>query len=178
MSMMDKSSIEKLLDGEESQAKIVASNQYLFHLGDDCNHYVFVRSGEVRVELLSTTGQQLLLYRISDGQSCVMTTACLLGASRYFAQFVTEAQVDLMLLPASVFRLRLAESPEFRDIVFDGFSQRLAALMQRTAELATYSVDQRLAAVLLVHASLRASGGVIINPTRRSGCQIPATSLG
>jgi len=122
---------------------------------------VFVRTGQVRVELLSTTGQQLLLYRIYGGQSCVMTTACLLGESQYHAQAITETPVELILMPQTVFRANLAESPDFRNFVFNGFSDRLAALLQRTTELATYSVDQRLASALLQHADTTENEGRI-----------------
>ena len=124
----------------------------LFNLGDECDNYVIVETGKIRVELLSTNGQQLLLYRIVEGQSCVMTTSCLLGDNRYFAHATSETPVNLLLIPREKFRSLLIESSEFRDFVFDGFSERLSSLMQRTAELATNTVDQRLAASLLANA--------------------------
>ena len=129
----------------------IPANHTLFSLGDECKHYVIVDSGIVRIELLSTTGQQLLLYRIGEGQSCVMTTSCLLGKSRYFAQATSETPVSLLMIPQSDFRSLLVESTEFRDFVFNGFSERLSALIERTAELATNTVDQRLAAALLAN---------------------------
>jgi len=81
-----------------------------------------------------------------------MTTSCLLGDNQYFAQATTETPVKLLLIPREKFRSLLIESSEFRDFVFDGFSERLSSLMQRTAELATNTVDQRLAASLLANA--------------------------
>ena len=39
--------------------------------------------------------------------------------------------------------------PEFRNFVFNGFADRLSAMMQRTMELVSHSVDQRLAAALV-----------------------------
>lgn len=146
-------------DGAKVQS--VEANQSLFNLGDACNHFVFVKTGRVRVELLSRDGQQLLLYRIQSGQSCVMTTACLLGNSDYYAQAITETQVDLVVIPQRVFQSQLAESPSFRGLVFDGFSERLAALMQRTAELATQTIDQRLASLLLAQTNTEGSDGTI-----------------
>ncbi len=137
-----------LVDCEGALYKTVPANQYLFSHGDECSHFVFVRSGQVRVELLSTNGQQMLLYRLNDGESCVMTTACLLGSNHYFAQAFSESNVELILIPLSIFRSRLDDSTDFRDYVFNGFSARLAALMQRTTELATWTIDQRLASVL------------------------------
>ena len=49
----------------------------------------------------------------------------------------------------------LAEFPAFRQFVFDGFSERLSAMMQRTNELATYTIDQRLAAALLARSNVQ-----------------------
>ena len=146
--VVSNSHIDELVNCEGAQSTMVPANQTLFSLGDECKHFVFVRSGQVRVELLSTSGQQMVLYRIHDGESCVMTTACLLGNNHYFAQALSETQVDLILIPHAIFRSRLNSSADFRDYVFDGFSARLSALMQRTTELATWTVDQRIASVL------------------------------
>jgi len=140
---------EKYIDINECQPKTVPADQFLFNPGDRCDTYVYVRKGSVRVELLSTNGQQLLLYRIQGGQSCIMTTACLLGNNQYTAHAVTETEVELLLISQDTFRERLNDSPLFRDFVFDGFAERLASLMERIKELATLSIDQRLAAALL-----------------------------
>jgi len=121
----------------------------LFKNSDPCENYVLVLEGMVRVELLSITGQQLTLYRIKQGQTCVLTTSCLMSGNDYSAQAITESEVDILLLPKSNFNQMLNESAPFRQYVFDGFSERLSTMMQRTNELATYSIDQRLAAALL-----------------------------
>ena len=139
---------------EGAKVQSVGANQSLFNLGDACNHFVFVKTGLVRVELLSRDGQQLLLYRIQSGQSCIMTTACLLGNSDYYAQAITETPVDLVMIPQLAFQTQLAASPSFRGLVFEGFAERLASLMQRTAQLATQTVDQRLASLLLTQIDL------------------------
>ncbi len=121
----------------------------LFTIDDPCEHYVLVLEGQVRVELLSITGQQLTLYRIHQGQSCVLTTSCLMSGNNYSAQAIAETDIEIALLPQRNFTEMLEQSSAFRQFVFDGFSERLATMMQRTSELATYSIDQRLAAALL-----------------------------
>ena len=146
---MNSNPADFLSDSTTSQQKQLDAGVFLFQPGDSCNHFVLVTKGSVRVELLSTTGHQLLLYRINAGQSCVMTTACLMGSTSYTAQALTESPVDLVLLPASEFRKKLDRTPEFRNFVFNGFADRLSAMMQRTMELVSHSVDQRLAAALV-----------------------------
>lgn len=144
-------SVNELVQSGAAVCKQIQPSQTLFSLGEACEYYVIVQSGTVRVELLSTTGQQLLLYRIHEGQSCVMTTSCLLGESQYFAQAISDTVVDLVLIPQATFHRTLMESPEFRTFVFNGFSERLSAMLERTADLATSTVDQRLVAALLAH---------------------------
>lgn len=139
----------------KDQIKLAGETQHLpagtplFSNSDPCEHYVLVLEGFVRVELLSITGQQLTLYRICEGQSCVLTTSCLMSGNNYSAQAITETDVAILLLPKKAFNDMLAEFPEFRQFVFNGFADRLSAMMQRTNELATYTIDQRLAAALL-----------------------------
>ena len=121
----------------------------LFTYDDPCEHYVLVQEGKVRVELSSITGQQLTLYRILPGQSCVLTTSCLMSGNNYSAQAIADTDITITLLQEQHFNNMLESSSAFRQFVFDGFAARLSAMMQRTSELATYSIDQRLAAALL-----------------------------
>jgi len=153
--------IDELVKKGAAQAKKVPEDQTLFSFGDECNYYVIVQSGIVRVDLLSKNGQQLLLYKIREGQSCVMTTSCLLSGSQYHAQAVSETPVDMVLIPEKVFHSNLIESKDFREYVFNGFSERLAAMLERTAELATCSIDQRLSAALIAHSEDNASEQLI-----------------
>ena len=151
---------ELVLKGE-AQAKKVPVDQTLFSFGDKCNYYVIVQSGTVRVDLLSKNGQQLLLYKIRDGQSCVMTTSCLLSGSQYYAQAISETPVEIVLMPQKSFHSNLIESREFREYVFNGFSERLAVMLERTAVLATCSIDQRLSAALIAHSEEKGSEQLI-----------------
>ena len=124
---------------------------HLFRHGDECENFVVVVSGSVRVELHSTDGDMLLLYKIKGGESCIMTSSCLLSDSQYAAQAVTESRVELLLLPRNLFLTELDSSSHFRALLFDGFSERLGNLMARIGNITTQSVDQRLAAVLVEH---------------------------
>jgi len=80
-----------------------------------------------------------------------MTTACLLGHNQYSGQAVTETDVELLLVPRLEFLGWLDRSEEFREFVFNGFSERLADMLNRINLLATQSIDQRLAAALFAH---------------------------
>lgn len=117
--------------------------------GSECAHFVFVRSGTVRVDLLSPTGRQVLLYRFGAGETCVLTTASLFSGAPYAAEARAETDVEAALLPAATFHDRVATSDVFRRLVFETFSRRLADAMAKIDAIAFQPLAARLADLLL-----------------------------
>jgi len=122
----------------------------LFDDRQACEGFPFVVSGSVRVIKSSANGRELPLYRVAAGETCVISSSCLLGAQRYNARGITESATQLMLLPAREFDVLLAEAA-FRNFVFNLFAERIAELMQLVEEVAFRRLDQRLAGALLGH---------------------------
>lgn len=121
----------------------------VFHTGDPCRNYLLVIDGSVRVQQTAPNGREIVLYRVGPGESCVLTTSCLLATSGYAAEGITEDEVEAVAIPAPDFHRAVAESPGFRQFVFDGFGQRLAELMTLIEEVAFGRLDARLAQRLL-----------------------------
>ena len=121
----------------------------LFRPGDPCRGFVLLRSGRARVDLVAEDGHALLLYRVSPGEACAITTSCLFAGEAYSAEGTAETDCDGLLLPAPAFARLVEESASFRAFVLAGFAARLGALMGRIEDLSFRSVDARLSAYLL-----------------------------
>ena len=130
------------------QSMRVPAGTVLFDDHQACEGFPFVVSGSIRVIKASPSGRELPLYRVAPGETCVISSSCLLGHEDYNARGVTESETLLMLLPKAVFDEMMAERP-FRDFVFHLFAERIADLMQLIEEVAFRKLDQRLAALLL-----------------------------
>jgi len=113
-----------------------------------CQGFPFVLKGGIRVVKAAPNGRELPLYRVTPGESCIITSSCLLGHTDYNARGITEAATELLLLPREAFDALLAHEP-FRGFVFELFSERIGDLMQLVEEVAFRKLDQRLAALLL-----------------------------
>ena len=122
----------------------------LFDEHQPCRGFPFVISGAVRVVKAAANGRELPLYRVLPGESCIITSSCLLGQRDYNARGITEGETTLGLLPAALFEELLAQ-PGFRGFVFALFAERMAELMELVEEVAFRKLDQRLAALLLGH---------------------------
>ncbi|THF64408.1 Crp/Fnr family transcriptional regulator [Pseudothauera rhizosphaerae] len=113
-----------------------------------CEGFPFVVEGSLRVLKCAPNGRELPLYRVTPGETCIISSSCLLGHEDYNARGITESDTLLMLLPKAVFDELLGE-PAFRGFVFHLFAERIADLMQLIEAVAFQRLDQRLAALLL-----------------------------
>jgi CRP/FNR family transcriptional regulator len=129
----------------------VPANTTIFDIGGECEHYLLLTAGTVGVKMLAKNGKSILLYRVYPGQSCIITTSCLLGNAHYPTFGETETDIEALSIPHKLFSQALDRSSEFRKFVFDGLGQRLADVMQRLETVNFTSIDSRLATTLLAH---------------------------
>jgi CRP/FNR family transcriptional regulator len=126
----------------------VPAGAVLFDEHQPCQGFPFVIDGGIRVTKPAANGRELPLYRVLPGESCIISSSCLLGRNDYNARGTTTAATTLALLPRPLFEELLGQ-PGFREFVFHLFSERVAELMQLVEEVAFHKLDQRLAALLL-----------------------------
>ncbi|MGC1495767.1 MAG: Crp/Fnr family transcriptional regulator [Sulfitobacter sp.] len=122
----------------------------IFGPGNSPENMLFLLDGSVRVSQVSDTGHEIVLYRIEAGQSCVLTTACLLAYDDYSATGISETDVDAAAVPRDVFDDLVAQSKPFRDFVFAAFSKRITDLFLMIDEVAFQRLDVRLADKLIM----------------------------
>jgi CRP/FNR family transcriptional regulator len=145
------SKLDELL--AQAMVMMLPSGTTVFDENQACQGFPLILSGSLRVIKASANGRELQLYRVIPGESCILTSSCLLGHTRYQARGICEHDVEMVLLPAAAFHTLLASQPSFRTYVFHLFSDRLTDLMQLVSAVAFQKLDQRLAALLLAKQS-------------------------
>jgi len=113
------------------------------------DNLLFLYQGTIRVSQTSDTGREIVLYRVEGGESCVLTTACMMAEQAYHAEGLAETDLTTINLPKPVFERFVAEEPAFRDFVMTAYSRRLIDLMRVVDEVAFGRIDMRLADRLL-----------------------------
>lgn len=121
----------------------------VFQPGSPCTAFLFVLGGSVRVQMTADTGRELVLYRVGSGETCVLTTSCLLGQDDYPAEGVVETDTRAVALPLGRFQDLMARSDVFRRFVFRGFGSRLADLLATVEDTVFHGLEGRLARALL-----------------------------
>ncbi len=125
---------------------------------DPCSAYVMRLAGRSRVYKISDTGREILLYRVAAGETCVLTTTCLLGRSHYPASTVVEEDIRDVVVPAATFHQLMVESEVFRRFVMSNYGDLISELIVLVDEVAFHSIASRLAGLLADGAR---QGGVV-----------------
>ncbi|MGD1884388.1 MAG: Crp/Fnr family transcriptional regulator [Paracoccaceae bacterium] len=129
----------------QGDALEVPDGTCLFRPGDDGHAFLIVESGSVRVEQTNSAGRTVVLYRVEAGESCVLTTTCLLSGVPYSGYGYAEGIVSAVAISADRFRKLLGSDPRFRELVFRGFASRVGELTNVIDELLEHRTDLRLA---------------------------------
>jgi CRP/FNR family transcriptional regulator len=147
-----------LLELEEAPVRILEQTSHVvnlsagtkvFEAGMPCDNFLMLLSGRIRVQQVSESGREIVLYRVAGGDTCVLTTAFLLAHGNYSAEGIAETDISGLAVPRAGFDRLMAESKRFRDFVFMAFASRIADLMLLVEEVAFGKVDIRLAQRLL-----------------------------
>jgi CRP/FNR family transcriptional regulator len=133
---------------ERAELLHLPSGTALFGEGSPCRQFPLVLAGAIRVAKCSD-GRELQLYRVAPGESCVLTTGCLVGDRDYPATGVVERDARLLVLPKPVFDDLMSTHAPFRQYVFALFAERLADMMALVEAVAFHKLDRRVASALL-----------------------------
>lgn len=135
-----------------AQSVKLKRGQNAFQPGQACTAFLLVNAGSVKVSTVTENGRELLLYRVGPGETCVLTTACLLSQSDYDAEGTAEADTEALAIPRPLFERLLAQSPAFRQFVFSSYGDRLRDLIGLVQEVSQRHLDRRLARFLVLRA--------------------------
>ncbi len=133
------------------QSKIlnVAAKQRILVPGASCKEYILLAEGRLRIQFMTKSGREVILYHVNPGDDCVLTTSCLFSGDNFPVEAITETDVVIIAIPAKVFHETLELSVVFRKFVFSTFSKRLTDVIARMEMMCSSSIDCQLARTLL-----------------------------
>jgi len=114
---------------------------------------LFVVAGGARIyKICPSTGREMTLYRVLEGQCCPLMMASVLGGSEYEASAAIEAPTEALLVPVPEFKAWIDEFPTVRQFVFKQIAGRIVDVALLAERVAFLPIPVRLADFLLVAA--------------------------
>ena len=134
---------------KEAKRVEIPSGTIIFRPGDKSSQFPLVACGSIRVQRVTENGREIVLYRVSANESCILTTASLIAEEAYSAEAIAETDIVAYLLSDRAFRVLLDRHADFRQLVFKSYGHRISELMSKVEEIVCLSIDVRLAQRLL-----------------------------
>lgn len=130
----------------------VPADQLMCTQGQHCPNLALILSGEIRVYKIGTGGREVTLYRVSGGDSCILSAACILSGKAFPAYAITETEVEALAIPTNVFRDWADQYTVWRQHVFGQLVRRLTDVIDVLEDVTFRRMDTRLATYLLAAA--------------------------
>lgn len=130
----------------------------LIHNGDaDCVGLLLVKSGRLRVFILSEDGREITLYRLLPGEICLFSASCMMPQIAFAVTVTAEAPSEVLVLPPDVYKAVMEESAPLANFTNELIAARFSDVMWLIEQILWKSFDRRLAAFLLAEAKLEHS---------------------
>ncbi len=130
----------------------------IIHSGSmDCTGLLLLKSGQLRVYILSDEGREITLYRLFELDMCLFSASCMLRSIQFDVTIAAEKDTEFWVVPAEVYKRILEESAPAANYTNELMASRFSDVMWLMEQIMWKSLDKRVAAFLLEEAAIEGS---------------------
>lgn len=127
------------------------------HDSSTCSGVFIVRSGCLRVYIMSEDGKDVTLYRLHEGDMCMLSASCVLQTITFDVFVDAEDDSDCIVISGSAFAEIADKNPNIKIFSLELAVSRFSDVMWIMQQILFMSVDKRLAIFLIDEANRRKS---------------------
>lgn len=117
--------------------------------GTECLGMSLVLSGLVRAYVLSGEGREVTLFRLYEGESCVLTASCVLSEITFDTFLAAERDTRLLIVPGGAFGELAEGNVNVKLYMYEQAVSRFSDVMWSMQNVLFRRFDSRLAGFLL-----------------------------
>lgn len=155
---------------EEDKSFICTSSQKVnytrgttVHDSTECSGVFFVRSGCLRVYIMSDEGKDITLYRLHEGDMCMLSASCVLQTITFDVFVDSEEDSECFVVGGPAFKAVSDRNPLVKIFALETAVGKFSDVMWVMQQILFMSTDKRLAIFLFDEAAR--TGSDIINLT-------------
>ncbi|MBE7016333.1 MAG: Crp/Fnr family transcriptional regulator [Ruminococcaceae bacterium] len=120
----------------------------LIHDGNECSGVIFVRSGCIRVYMMSDEGKEITLYRLHRGEVCMLSASCVISAITFDVGIDAEEDSECYIINSTAFMKISEDNPDIKIFTLETAVNRFSDVMWVMQQILFMSMDKRLAIFL------------------------------
>ncbi len=118
------------------------------HDSVSCTGLFLVNSGRLRIYMLSDEGKEITLYRLSEGEVCMLSASCVLQSITFDVYVDAEEESECCMISPAVFSDVSERVPDVKIFALETAVQRFSDVMWVMQQIVFMSMDKRLAIFL------------------------------
>jgi len=119
------------------------------HDGNQCTGVIMVRTGSLRVYVLSEEGKEITLYRVFKGETCMLSASCVLSEITFDVFVDSEENSECIVIPGCAYEDLAKRLPDARIFALESALSRFSDVVWVFQQIMFMSMDKRLAVFLL-----------------------------
>ena len=119
-----------------------------------CTGLYIVKSGRLRIYMLSDEGKEITLYRLSEGDICMLSASCVLSSITFDVYIDAEEPSDCYMISGYAFSAVSERNLEVKNFALETAVQRFSDVMWIMQQIVFMSMDRRLAIFLIDECNL------------------------
>jgi len=125
------------------------AGQNVHSASNKCVGVLLVKSGELRVYMLSDDGREITLYRLREGGVCVLSASCILRNITFDVFIDAEADTEVLMVNAAYYSRLLEQNVYVENFTLKIAVELFSEVMWTMEQILFMSFDKRLAIFLL-----------------------------
>lgn len=134
----------------------------LFHGGGECTGVEIVKSGQARVYINSKEGKELTLYRLLEGDVCVMSAACMIKSINFGISLLAEEDSEIAIIPRKIYQQLNDRNIYVKNFTLEIIASKFSDVMWLLEQFVFSNMGQRLAGALIEQSVLCGSKTLLI----------------
>ena len=123
------------------------------HNGSECTGVILVKSGSLRLYLLSEEGKEITLFRLFPGEVSILSASCVLDTLTFDVYIDSEEDSECLVVSGCAYEELSRRMPEVKIFALEGAVASFSDVMWVMQQILFLSMDKRLAIFLLDEAS-------------------------
>ena len=134
----------------------VNSSQYIsfrkgtnIHNGNECTGIILIRTGSLRLYILSDEGKEITLYRLFPGEMCMLSASCVLNNITFDVFVDAEENSECIIVGGCAYAALSERCDAAKIFALETALSRFSDVMWVMQQILFMSMDKRLAIFLL-----------------------------
>lgn len=116
---------------------------------ESCLGMIQVLHGSIRVLMISDEGREITLFRLSEGDTCVLSASCVLNQITFETDLITEEETQIIIVNSGAYSKLMDENINVKCYTYELTMERFSAVVWVFQQILFARFDQRLAGFLL-----------------------------